>query len=242
MSASRRLLNALVRRSVARTSAAPGKTRLANIFRLLEGGPGGIGLGRCTLVDLRGLRLRPRRRTDSARSRSRAIQRRQVDAAERARAPAGGADQRRAGQDAAGEHLPGHGRRRTRRPLGPVSRGPARLWLRARRRRCRERAGRGRAAYFAAATPEPQGRPSASRDVRDPRPDRRSYWSTPASRARVGRRRLPLALERRGDAAIVATKVDKLSRAERARNLRELERVFGNAAAAGVGSGRRRIG
>jgi GTP-binding protein EngB required for normal cell division len=29
---------------------------------------------------------------------------------------------------------------------------------------------------------------------------------------------------------IVATKVDKLSRAERGRNLRELERVFGNAA------------
>src|SRR3954471_212487 len=49
------LLNALVRRSVARTSAAPGKTRLANIFRLvLEGGPGGIGRWSMYLVDLPG--------------------------------------------------------------------------------------------------------------------------------------------------------------------------------------------
>ena len=40
------LLNALARRKLARTSAAPGKTRLANIYRLsVEGGPGGPGRG-----------------------------------------------------------------------------------------------------------------------------------------------------------------------------------------------------
>ena len=43
-------------------------------------------------------------------------------------------------------------------------------------------------------------------------------------------------------ATIVATKIDKLSRAERARNLKALERTFGMPAAAGVGSERRRIG
>ena|SRR5437868_3074751 len=38
------LLNALAKRGVARTSAAPGKTRLANLYRLqVEGGPGGPG-------------------------------------------------------------------------------------------------------------------------------------------------------------------------------------------------------
>jgi len=38
------LLNALMRQALARTSAAPGKTRLANLYRLLiDGGPGGPG-------------------------------------------------------------------------------------------------------------------------------------------------------------------------------------------------------
>lgn len=47
------LLNALVRRKIARTSAAPGKTRLANVFRVtVEGlGPGKWGF---YLVDLPG--------------------------------------------------------------------------------------------------------------------------------------------------------------------------------------------
>jgi GTP-binding protein len=49
------LLNALAKRSLARTSAAPGKTRLANIFLLhLEGGPGGPGRWRVYFVDLPG--------------------------------------------------------------------------------------------------------------------------------------------------------------------------------------------
>ena len=47
------LINALARRPIARTSAAPGKTRLVNIYRVdLEGaGPGRVGL---YLVDLPG--------------------------------------------------------------------------------------------------------------------------------------------------------------------------------------------
>lgn len=55
------LINALCRRPVARTSAAPGKTRLANVYRItLEGGPrqgaepGGAGRWGVYLVDLPG--------------------------------------------------------------------------------------------------------------------------------------------------------------------------------------------
>jgi GTP-binding protein len=49
------LLNALAKREVARTSAAPGKTRLANLYRLLvEGGPGGPGKWSVYLADLPG--------------------------------------------------------------------------------------------------------------------------------------------------------------------------------------------
>ena len=49
------LINALCRTSVARTSAAPGKTRLVNFYRIaLEGGPGGPGRWSVYLVDLPG--------------------------------------------------------------------------------------------------------------------------------------------------------------------------------------------
>jgi GTP-binding protein len=49
------LLNALCRAKIARTSAAPGKTRLLNFFRLsLDGGPGGPGRWGLYLVDLPG--------------------------------------------------------------------------------------------------------------------------------------------------------------------------------------------
>ena len=53
------LINALCRRQVARTSAAPGKTRLANVYRLaVEGGArqgqGGAGRWELYLVDLPG--------------------------------------------------------------------------------------------------------------------------------------------------------------------------------------------
>jgi GTP-binding protein len=49
------LINALAKRTLARTSAAPGKTRLANLYRLeVEGGPGGPGLWRVCFADLPG--------------------------------------------------------------------------------------------------------------------------------------------------------------------------------------------
>ena len=49
------LLNALTRRKVARTSAAPGKTRLAHVYLVTaESGPGGPGTWRTYLVDLPG--------------------------------------------------------------------------------------------------------------------------------------------------------------------------------------------
>ncbi len=49
------LLNALTGAKLARTSAAPGKTRLANIYRVaVDGGPGGPGRWRTYFVDLPG--------------------------------------------------------------------------------------------------------------------------------------------------------------------------------------------
>jgi GTP-binding protein len=49
------LINALCRAKIARTSAAAGKTRLANFYRVtVEGGPGGPGRWSTYLVDLPG--------------------------------------------------------------------------------------------------------------------------------------------------------------------------------------------
>jgi GTP-binding protein len=49
------LINALCRTTIARTSAAAGKTRLVNFYRVvLEGGPGGPGRWSVYLVDLPG--------------------------------------------------------------------------------------------------------------------------------------------------------------------------------------------
>ena len=49
------LINALAGAKLARTSAAPGKTRLANLYRLtIEGGPGGPGRWNVCLADLPG--------------------------------------------------------------------------------------------------------------------------------------------------------------------------------------------
>jgi GTP-binding protein len=50
-----RLINALCRTTIARTSAAPGKTRLANVYRVtLEGGAGAPGVWSLYFVDLPG--------------------------------------------------------------------------------------------------------------------------------------------------------------------------------------------
>ena len=49
------LVNALAGRAIARTSAAPGKTRLANLYRVtVDGGPGGPGRWRVYFADLPG--------------------------------------------------------------------------------------------------------------------------------------------------------------------------------------------
>ncbi len=141
------LLNALVRQKIARTSAAPGKTRLANIFRITaEGGPGGPGRWSCYFVDLPGYGYA------------------------------------RGGDDAARE-------------LAAVAEG-----------------------YFASQGAS-RGAPAAFLlvDARHPglKSDAQAYrWLCEVA----------------GQPYVVATKVDKLSRAERTRNLRELERVFGTAA------------
>jgi GTP-binding protein len=138
------LLNALTRTKRARTSAAPGKTRLANIYRVtLEGGPGGPGRWSAYFVDLPGYGYA------------------------------------RGGHDAAAE-------------LAAVA-----------------------AAYFESATPQ-------NRTVLHLIDARH-----PALQADIDAARWfdAIGVERH----VVATKVDKLNRSERTRNLKELERIFGRA-------------
>lgn len=142
------LLNALMRQKLARTSAAPGKTRLANIFRVTaEGGPGGPGEWTCYFVDLPGYGYA------------------------------------RGGGDAAEE-------------LARVA-----------------------DAYFAGARGSALGARESFLLV-----DARHPGLTSDLQAHRWLSELA------GPPQVLATKVDKLSRAERTRNLRELEKVFGTAA------------
>jgi len=155
------LLNALVRRKLARTSAAPGKTRLANIYRVtVEGGSGGPGRWGFYLVDLPGYGYA------------------------------------RGGDDSAKE-------------LAQVAQG-----------------------YFAGVAASDQRQASGERDDA-------SRQSPTASRCAVlllvDARHPGLALDLQahrwlsaaaGPPQVVATKIDKLSRSDRLRNLREMERVF----------------
>jgi GTP-binding protein len=138
------LINALCRRQVARTSAAPGKTRFANVYRIRVEGAG-AGRSAVYLVDLPGYGYA------------------------------------RGGKNAAEE-------------LKSVAE-----------------------AYFASCGSRPEDRAAALLLVDSRHPglaaDRQAYeW-----------------LQSLGvDPIVVATKVDKLSRADRVRNLRELERMFGS--------------
>jgi GTP-binding protein len=146
------LLNALVRRKLARTSAAPGKTRLANVFRVtVEGGPGGPGRWGLYLVDLPGY----------------GYARGGADSAQELAAVAAAYF---ASLDNPGSRVPERGNRAT-------------LLL------------------------VDSRHPGLDSDVQAHR------WLSTVGPA-------PL---------IVATKVDKLARAERVRNLKDLERVFGSA-------------
>ena len=157
------LLNALARQKIARTSAAPGKTRLANIFRITaEGGPGGPGRWSAYFVDLPGYGYA------------------------------------RGGDDAAVE-------------LAGVAEG-----------------------YFATGGPGLGARRSIPETLpserRAPTADRRLVFLLIDSRHPGLKSDTQAHRWLSGMAAppyILATKIDKLSRAERTRNLRELERVFG---------------
>ncbi|MEN3339676.1 MAG: GTP-binding protein [Acidobacteriota bacterium] len=167
------LLNALVRRSVARTSAAPGKTRLANIFRLaVEGGPGGAGRWSLYLVDLPGYGY-ARGGADSANELA------EVAAAYFATGGSRTGASREAAAGTQRSHEPTRAAVETGRPEAPR----ATLLL------------------------VDSRHPGLDSDVQAFR-----WLSTVGTTPHI-----------------VATKVDKLSRAERGRNLRELERVFGNA-------------
>jgi GTP-binding protein len=188
------LLNALARRKLARTSAAPGKTRLANIYRLsIEGGPGGPGRWGVYFVDLPGYGY-ARGGDDSAT---------ELAAVARAYFESG-----------SGMRDPGS------------ERGAAR---------------RAQSAEEIDPEADPGSRPSTGSG----RPELVEGRIPDPGRERTNRATLLLidsrhpGLQSDIDAArwfdsfgvirhVIATKVDKLSRSERGRNLKELERIFGS--------------
>ena len=159
------LINALCRTKIARTSAAPGKTRLANVYRVtLDGGPGGPGRWDLHFVDLPGYGY-----------------------------ARGGADSANELKAVAEGYLAARGFSRASRTADAESEaGDAELKLRA-------------AGVLLLVDSRHPGQAS---DIAAAR------WLD------------QLGVERH----VVATKIDKLSRAERARNLKELERTFGTAA------------
>jgi GTP-binding protein len=163
------LLNALCRRKVARTSAAPGKTRLANIFRVTVGGSG-PGTGSLYLVDLPGYGY-ARGGADAA-AELQAVAEAYFVSAQRLRPErrAGGPHRREA--EAGGPASPEHGRL-----SAPIA---ALLLVDARH-------------------------PGLTADIQA------AEWLS------------AMQVEHR----VVATKIDKLSRSERARNLKALETTFG---------------
>ena len=173
------LLNALVRRKVARTSAAPGKTRLANIFRLsVDGGPGGPGRWSLYLVDLPGYGY-ARGGADSANELA-------AVAAAYFRSASGSRTTEAGGPGPAAVPVQEGGL-----DVGPASRpGLA-----------------GTAGNRGTLLLVDSRHPGLDSDVQAHR-----WLSTVGPPPHV-----------------VATKIDKLSRTERARNLRELQRIFGNA-------------
>jgi GTP-binding protein len=176
------LLNALVRRKIARTSAAPGKTRLANVFRVeVEGGPGGPGRWSVYFVDLPGYGYA--RGGGNSAEELRAVAEAYLASGERLR------PERGAG-----------GKPREARPPSESERG----WGPASGERSRPAAEAIRAVLLLVDSRHP----GLESDLQA------HEWLT----------------GRAGPPHVVATKIDKLSRAERARNLRELERLFGTAA------------
>jgi GTP-binding protein len=179
------LLNALVRRKLARTSAAPGKTRLANIFRVtVEGGVGGPGRWSVYFVDLPGYGYA--RGGDDAAKELAAV----------ADAYFGHGERLRPERGAGGKPAEG-------RPPSERERG----WGPASSERSGPDAGATRPPVTALLLVDSR-HPGLDADIQ-------AYkWLTAVA----------------GPPQVVATKIDKLSRAERVRNLRELERIFGHPA------------
>ena len=169
------LINALCRRKIARTSAAPGKTRLANVYRVtLDGGRGGPGRWDLYFVDLPGYGY-ARGGADSAA---------ELRAIAEAYFGARGFSRASGTRDAELTSLrQGYG-------------GPPELQ---RRRKLRA--------------------PGVLLLVDSRHPGQASDIAAAGWLEELG-------LERH----VIATKIDKLSRAERVRNLKELERTFGTAA------------
>ena len=185
------LLNALCRRTIARTSAAPGKTRLVNVYRAsLEGGPGGPGRWRVYLVDLPGYGY-ARGGADAARELRSA-----AEAYFGAVSPTSGA---RGFSPAAEPVATGSGAARTASAKATAVR---RSVERRRKRR---------------ASNVPIAATLLLVDSRHP-----GLESDTAAADWLTQLGIPW--------HVVATKIDKLSRAERARNLGQLERTLGMAA------------
>jgi GTP-binding protein len=171
------LLNALARRTLARTSAAPGKTRLANIFRLsVEGGPGGPGRWGVYFVDLPGYGY-ARGGADSAQELA-AVARVYFESDPGPRIPDPGSELAPA--------LDG-----TEFGAGSGEASPEPL-----------RGGGGKRATLLLIDSR---HPGLASDLQA------HHWLTSVA----------------GPPQIVATKIDKLTRSDRGRNLKELERVFG---------------
>ena len=173
------LLNGLAHRKLARTSAAPGKTRLANIYRLsIEGGPGGPGRWGVYFVDLPGYGYA--RGGDDSATELAAVARAYFES---------GSGIRDQGSETAGVR---------------------------------------------SAQPAEEIHPKADPGSRIPDPG--SERTNRATLLLIDARHPGLELDVQahgwltsvaGPPQVVATKVDKLSRSERGRNLKELERIFG---------------
>jgi len=188
------LLNALARRKLARTSAAPGKTRLANIYRLsIEGGPGGPGRWGVYFVDLPGYGY-ARGGDDSAT---------ELAAVARAYFESG-----------SGVRDPGSERGAARRAQSAEAIDPE--------------------ADPGSWAPDPESwAPDPGSRIPDPGRERTNRATLLLIDSRHPGLKSDIDAARWFDSFgvaryVIATKIDKLSRSERGRNLKELERIFGS--------------
>jgi GTP-binding protein len=190
------LINALTRRRIARTSAAPGKTQLANIYRIdLEGvrGPGRTSL---YLVDLPGYGYA--RGGGAAAADLRAVAEAYLSGGERPRPERGATSFRQ-----------GYG-------------GPPELQ---RRRKSPSESERG----WGPASAEKSGQSARTRMKRDVSAALLLVDSRhPGLESDIAAARWLASM--RVETHIVATKIDKLTRSERARNLTTIGDMFGSAA------------